>query len=110
MSRIPELDKKVCFLLLHFFKEMGYPLSSLMINGGYVRDLLLGRHADDLDITVCLRKCPTLTVQKILDDLAAFEHLERYGFRSIKVASIIGDASKDKNLGKACPENGESQT
>lgn len=100
VRRIHALDKKACFLLLHFFEEMGYPLKRLMINGGYVRDLLLGRHADDLDITVCLRQCPQLTVETILHDLARFERLEAFGFKSVKVASIIGDASKDKNLGK----------
>ena len=28
------------------------------MNGGYVRDLLLGKAPDDLDLSLCLRDCP----------------------------------------------------
>jgi len=30
----------------------------LLISGGYVRDLLLGKAPDDLDLSLCLRDCP----------------------------------------------------
>ena len=37
------------------------------MNGGYVRDLLLGKAPDDLDVSLCLRECaPDVTLARIM--------------------------------------------
>ena len=40
--------------VLAFLKEQRLP-AQLLVNGGYVRDLLLGKTPDDLDLSLCLR-------------------------------------------------------
>ena len=45
----------------------------VMISGGYVRDILLGRMSDDLDLTLDLRSCdPGMTVDAIAEGLPGF--------------------------------------
>jgi len=45
----------------------------LYLSGGYVRDLLLGKDCDDLDLSVCLRECPpSVTLGVLVDEMPEF--------------------------------------
>ena len=47
--------------------SQGLP-AQLLVNGGYVRDLLLGKAPDDLDVSLCLRECaPDVTLARIME-------------------------------------------
>ena len=57
MQRVPTNEKVVLSFLLEFLESAALP-AQLLVNGGYVRDLLLGKQPDDLDVSLCLRDCP----------------------------------------------------
>ena len=43
------------------------------VNGGYVRDLLLGKRPDDLDVSLCLRDCAEdVTIENVMAELHGF--------------------------------------
>ena len=46
----------------------------MLVNGGYVRDLLLGKVPDDLDVSLCLRDVAdaSLTLANLLEQLVPF--------------------------------------
>ena len=64
MSRVPEAEMRVLRLMLDFIMDRGLPIDGLLINGGYVRDLLRGVPPDDLDLSVCLGAYPCNTVAR----------------------------------------------
>uniref|UniRef100_A0A7S3PK47 Poly A polymerase head domain-containing protein n=1 Tax=Aplanochytrium stocchinoi TaxID=215587 RepID=A0A7S3PK47_9STRA len=106
LKQIPYWDVKAIELLLGFLKSEPrlQAIDGLLVNGGYVRDLLLHRVPDDLDISICLIGCDEyVTVECILDELCKFalEHEHIYGFNRVQVASIVGDVSKNKMLDTA---------
>ena len=54
------------YLLISPCISQGLP-AQLLVNGGYVRDLLLGKAPDDLDVSLCLRECaPDVTLARIM--------------------------------------------
>jgi len=109
IKNIPEKDVRVIRFLLDYLKDRALPIDGVLVNGGYVRDLILGSDPDDLDISLCLVGCePQVTVGWILEDLQSFIHQkgfreleQRYGFNSFKSVNIHGDISKDKQLDTA---------
>mmetsp|Transcript_14551 Transcript_14551/g.16981 ORF Transcript_14551/g.16981 Transcript_14551/m.16981 type:complete len:675 (+) Transcript_14551:128-2152(+) len=106
VSKIPFWDIKAVELLLAFIASEPKlsAVDGLLINGGYVRDLLLRRTPDDLDISICLIGCDDdITVEWILNNLCHFalSHQPLFGFDKVQVASIIGDVTKNKMLDTA---------
>ncbi|CAK9003870.1 Actin-related protein 6 (dArp6) (Actin-like protein 13E), partial [Durusdinium trenchii] len=111
VDKIPADEVLVIRFLLDYLAWRKLPVDGLLVNGGYVRDLLLGKVPDDLDISVFLKDCePHVTVEWILGDLPNFvasfpgaetevEHL--YGFASLRKIEITGDISKNKKLDTA---------
>ena len=57
VDKVPQREKLILSFVLAFIKEQRLP-AQLLVNGGYVRDLLLGKAPDDLDLSLCLRDCP----------------------------------------------------
>ncbi|CAE7637252.1 CCA1, partial [Symbiodinium pilosum] len=57
ICRIPKTDAEILKFFLCFLADRGLQDVPVFINGGYVRDLLLGKEPDDLDLTLCLRDC-----------------------------------------------------
>lgn len=109
VAKIPDREKRVLCFFLDFFKWSEMPIDAVLINGGYVRDLLLNKHPDDLDISLCLSDCSEdVTVSSILLEMPNFiaeigaeKVLEIYGFSTFKSVDIQGDVTKDKNLDTA---------
>ena len=57
--------------VLAYLEEAGLDVD-VHASGGYVRDLLLGRLSDDLDLTLCLIRCPPdVTIEMIAQGMAA---------------------------------------
>jgi len=105
-SNIPQKEMFILKFLLKYIEARKLPIDGILINGGYVRDMILGTVPDDLDITLCLVECePHVTVAWLLVDLLLFVDetnlLQDYGISSIKPFDIHGDISKSKQLDTA---------
>merc|ERR1719362_2703990 len=100
VARIPPGDVQLLRFLLVFLQAEGLGTAPLFINGGYVRDLLLGKEPDDLDLSLCLRGFPEeTTVSGLLERIPAFaEANAELGIVEVKVATVLSDESKDKQL------------
>ena len=98
-ERVPHREKIVLAFVLAFLEARSIP-AQLLVNGGYVRDLLLGKTPDDLDLSLCLRDCaPDVTIDSVMGGLSHFAaaHSE-HCVTAVKVSTILSDASKDKNV------------
>ena len=96
--RLPDREKIVLAFVLAFLEARSIP-AQLLVNGGYVRDLL-GKTPDDLDLSLCLRDCaPDVTIDSVMGGLSHFAaaHSE-HCVTAVKVSTILSDASKDKNV------------
>mmetsp|Transcript_65808 Transcript_65808/g.183319 ORF Transcript_65808/g.183319 Transcript_65808/m.183319 type:complete len:716 (+) Transcript_65808:54-2201(+) len=112
-SMIPASDERILRFFLRFLESEGLTHVSVFINGGYVRDLLLGRTPDDLDLSFCLCDCPEdVTVGALLDRVLPFaaSHPD-LGIADVKIATILSDETKNKMLDtcKAYFVDGEGQ-
>ncbi|CAK9084388.1 CCA tRNA nucleotidyltransferase [Durusdinium trenchii] len=99
-TRIPKTDAEILHFFLCFLEDQRLPDVPVFINGGYVRDLLLGKEPDDLDLTLCLRGCPEeVTVAALLDEMRGYvESRPEFGLSEFKNATILSNESKDKQL------------
>lgn len=99
-GRIPWSDTQILAFLLAFLESEGLGAVPLYINGGYVRDLLLGKEPDDLDLSLCLRDCAaSVTVGDLLQRLPAFAASRpELGVAQVKLATILSNTAKDKNI------------
>jgi hypothetical protein len=77
--------------------------AQLLVNGGYVRDLLLGKKPDDLDLSLCLRACAAeVTFDSVMKGIEAFVNRRPdLNVSSVNVTTILSDTSKDKNVDTA---------
>ena len=68
-----------------------------------MRDLLLGKAPDDLDVSLCLRECaPDVTLARIMELMEPFARRRpELNVSSVKVMNILSDASKEKNIDTA---------
>eukprot|EP00435_Cladocopium_sp_Y103_P075374 s26_g57.t1 len=98
--RIPKTDSEILNFFLSFLAHQGLKDVPVFVNGGYVRDLLLGKEPDDLDLTLCLRDCPEeVTVAALLDEMKGYvESRPELGITEFKNATILSNESKDKQL------------
>ncbi|CAK0798200.1 unnamed protein product, partial [Prorocentrum cordatum] len=98
--RIPAEDKQVLSFLLSFLRDEGLESVAVFINGGYIRDLLLGKCPDDLDLSLCLRGCPEeVNVGTLLDKVPGYAaDRADLGVVQVKLATCLSDESKNKNL------------
>jgi hypothetical protein len=99
---VPPTEKLVLNFVLSYLEAEHLPVQ-LLVNGGYVRDLLLGKTPDDLDLSLCLRKCPpNVTIDSILHDLVYFARRRPdLNVSAVNVTTILSDTSKDKNVDTA---------
>ena len=56
-AQIPIEEKLILAFVRRFLDSHKFKSVNVLINGGYVRDLLRGEDADDLDLSLCLRQC-----------------------------------------------------
>ena len=69
---VPQTEKLVLNFVLSYLEAEALP-AQLLVNGGYVRDLLLGKTPDDLDLSLDLHTCPPhVTIDSLLTDLVEF--------------------------------------
>mmetsp|Transcript_18615 Transcript_18615/g.30370 ORF Transcript_18615/g.30370 Transcript_18615/m.30370 type:complete len:683 (+) Transcript_18615:188-2236(+) len=109
IDNIPKSEVKIIRFVLDYLKWARLPVDGLLINGGYVRDLLIGTVPDDLDISLCLVDCEsTVTVGWILGNMKEFiadlglDYVSKvYDITSFKTVEILGDESKNKQLDTA---------
>lgn len=102
MTRVPPSEKLILNFVLSYLEAENLP-AQLLVNGGYVRDLLLGKTPDDLDLSLCLRECPPhVTIDSLLQELAGFAiRRPELNVSSVNVTTILSDTSKDKNVDTA---------
>jgi tRNA nucleotidyltransferase/poly(A) polymerase len=105
-NKIPRREKLALLFVLDYLRWKNLPIEGVFINGGFVRDLLLRKCPDDLDISLCLKGCnERITVQSILQGIPAYiQHLtarvvrKRYRITLFKSLVIQGDSTKNKNI------------
>ena len=101
-QHIPEAECIILSFLLSFLNHRRVP-APLLIVGGYVRDLLLGKTPDDLDLALCLAECaPDVNVTDLVNAMPdyAVQHPDLRVAR-IRVTTILSDESKAKQLDTA---------
>lgn len=80
-----ELRHILLFVMTYLEQTPGLEQVSMYTTGGFVRDLLLGRGSDDLDLTLDLRSCPPgMTIDSVVEGMPAFAE------RLCAVDSVIG--------------------
>ena len=117
-ARIPQIDRRVLKFILAYLAE-DYGNVSTLIVGGYVRDLLLGKEPDDLDLSFCLRECSDeATMASVFgfnedeDSMGEHPHLDEgighfaemhpeFGVTAVKPAIMKSDETKNKNVDTA---------
>jgi hypothetical protein len=102
VSRVPRSEKIVLNFVLSYLEAERLP-ALLLVNGGYVRDLLLGKAPDDLDLSLALGACdPSVTIDSILHSMHSFALASpQLGVSQVNVTTILSDTSKDKNVDTA---------
>ena len=72
-------------------------------SGGYVRDLLLGRLSDDLDLSLCLVRCaPNVMVESIARGMPAFAASRPdLGVERVDVVTALSEAARAKGVDAA---------
>lgn len=102
IDRVPQREKLILAFVLAFLEAQRLP-AQLLVNGGYVRDLLLGKQPDDLDLSLCLRECPPeVTLATVMDGMHAFAMSRpELEISTVQIATILSDVSKDKNVDTA---------
>eukprot|EP00930_Biecheleria_cincta_P074299 TRINITY_DN61501_c0_g1_i1.p1 TRINITY_DN61501_c0_g1~~TRINITY_DN61501_c0_g1_i1.p1 ORF type:complete len:694 (-),score=139.06 TRINITY_DN61501_c0_g1_i1:304-2385(-) len=100
VKKIPKTDAEILNFFLCFLADQGLPDVAVFVNGGYVRDLLLGKEPDDLDLSLCLRDCAAeITVATLLHLMESYvEKHPEFGITTFKNATILSNESKDKQL------------
>jgi len=101
-ARIAHREKLALSFVLAFLEANQLP-AQLLVNGGYVRDLLLGKTPDDLDVSLCLRDCPPeVSINTIIAAMPEFA-LSRpdLAVSNVHITTILSDTSKDKNVDTA---------
>lgn len=98
-ARIPDAEARILSFILAFLRHCGVA-APLLVVGGYVRDLLLGKMPDDLDLAICLAECPAdITVAALVERMPDFavERPDLY-IEQIKITTILSDEAKNKQL------------
>ena len=96
-------DRLILAFVLAYLESVGLAGVQVMISGGYVRDLLLGRASDDLDLTLCLRDAPDgVTVNTIAEDMPRFA-AERgdLGIDAVEIVTAMSATSRTKSVDAA---------
>ena len=98
-------DRLILSFVLEYLQTSSLGLSdvALHISGGYVRDLLLGRKSDDLDLSLCLRELhPNITIDTVACGMPDFA-LERpdLGIEQVEVITCLSEASRGKSVDAA---------
>ena len=101
-SLISPAEQIAIAFVLSFLEEehLGAPL---LISGGYVRDLLLGVPPADLDLSICLAKCPRdVNIAVIIDGLPAFAR-RRPDLRvsEVSITTALSDTARGKEVDTA---------
>ena len=96
-ERIRPREKVALGFLLAFLESEKLP-AQLLLSGGYVRDLLLGMSPVDLDVSLCLRECPSsTTLCTIVSALPAFaEARPELGVSAVSIIDTLSDAARAK--------------
>ena len=70
--RVPAAEARILRFILTFLRHGAQVAAPLLVVGGYVRDLLLGKVPDDLDLAICLSDCaPEVTVAALVARMPA---------------------------------------
>ena len=72
-------------------------------SGGYVRDLLLGRISNDLDLSLCLARCPPgVTIGTVAAGMPEFARRRPdLAIELVSVVSVLSDTAREKRMDAA---------
>ena len=101
-KNIPKAECLILSFLLSYLESKSID-APILIVGGYVRDLLLGKEPDDLDLALCLAECSEdNSVSSLVAGMPAFalKHPELCVVE-IRVTTILSDVAKAKQLDTA---------
>ena len=102
IQRVPLNEKLILAFVLAFLESSNLP-AQLLVNGGYVRDLLLGKRPDDLDVSLCLRDCAEhVNIETVMGGLGDFaEARPDLAISNVQITTILSDTAKNKNVDTA---------
>ncbi|KAL1528983.1 hypothetical protein AB1Y20_010304 [Prymnesium parvum] len=100
---IPRADKLVLSFILQYLEHHRLHHIGVYVSGGYVRDLLLGRPSQDLDLSLCLRDAaPSTTIETVVAGMPAFAAMRpELGVSSVELIGQLSKAAQGKSMDSA---------
>ena len=94
-------SRQALSFILSYLESRELEHVKVMISGGFVRDLLLGRMSDDLDLTLDLRSCaPEVSVDSIAEGIPAYA-ATRAEVDAAEIVTTMSAASRSKSVDAA---------
>lgn len=99
---ISDRARLILAFVIEFLSDAGID-ADVHASGGYVRDLLLGKVSDDLDLSLCLMRCtPNVTIGKIAIAMPGFARRRPdLAIEEVDVVSALSDTARDKQIDAA---------
>ena len=106
MSRrlISDRARLIFAFIIEYLKDAEVGLDAdVYASGGYVRDLLLGRISNDLDLSICLARCPPgVTIGTVAAGMPDFARRRpELAIELVTVVSALSDTVREKQLDAA---------
>lgn len=89
--------------MLAYLEHQQFHEIGVFVSGGYVRDLLLGRTSQDLDLSLCLRECAeAVTIETVVEGMPAFAKLRpELAVTSVELIGQLSKAAQGKSMDSA---------
>ena len=99
---ISERARLIFLFVIEYLAESGID-AEVHASGGYVRDLLLGKISDDLDLSLRLARCdPELTITEVASGMPEFAASRPdLAVDGVAVISALSDTARDKGIDAA---------
>jgi len=96
-------DRLILAFVLEYIEASGMSNAAVLISGGYVRDLLLGRQSDDLDLSFCLAGMhPNTTIDTVASGMPDFAAVRPdLGIDTVEIVTALSEASRGKSVDAA---------
>ena len=96
---ISDRARIIVAFVLEYIADAGLDVDTFA-SGGYVRDLLLGRISDDLDLCLCLTRCPpSLTIAEVVSGMPEFARRRpELAIERVEIVSALSESAVSKAI------------